>query len=113
MSRMIFKRYKSIYIHTKLVYGVFELQPTDFRLFLFPIIMWGRSRHLFGFIFHRWNNVKAVMGSALPYRAYFSISLLYFPSLDFRIGNGKNWFWIRNENYYGWKVHRQNVRNGF
>lgn len=44
---------------------------------------------------------------------YLSINFLYLPSLDFRIGNGKNWFLIRNENWYGYKCHQQNKKVKF
>jgi len=109
---MIKKGWKALYIHSKLVYGMFELQPTDLRLYLFPIII-SRARHLFGFTYHRWSNPKAITREALPKLAYFSISIFYMPSLDFRIGNGKSWFWVRNENLYGWKCHRHNKRVSF
>jgi len=118
---MIKKGWKSFYIQGKLIYGLFELNPFDFRIYLFPIIINHQSRHLFGFTFYRWrmievNNSFFVFLSrtkTVSRRCYLSISFLYMPSLDFRIGNGKTWFWIRNENIYGWIVRQKNVKNGW
>lgn len=110
---MIKRGWKALYIHSKLLYCLFELCHTDFRVYSFPILIRERCRHLFGFTFHRWPNPKKVGRETLPKCAYLSISLLYLPSLDFRIGNGKTWLWVRNENLYGWKCHRRNSRVSF
>ena len=110
---MIKRGWKALYVHSKLLFCLFELQPADFRVYSFPIIIRERARHLFGFTFHRWGNPKTCRRETLPKCAYLSISLLYLPSLDFRIGNGKTWFWIRNENWYGYLCHRRNSRVSF
>ena len=104
--------WKALYINGKWIHGLFELQPLDFRLYLLPIII-GRARHLFGFTFHRWGNPKTVRRETMPKCAYLSISLFYLPSIDFRIGDTKTWFWVRNENVYAWKCHRHNKRVSF
>lgn len=57
--------------------------------FVLPII--NRGRELFGIHFYTWGKSKS---------AFLSIGLFYLPSIDFRIGNNKTWFWIRNENIY-------------
>lgn len=68
--------------------------------FVFPFLY--RSRALFSFHLHKWDKQPAI---------YLTIELLFFPSLDFRIGDGKTWRWIRNENWYGYKIHKQNKKN--
>lgn len=109
----ITKGYKALHIHSKLLFCMFEFTPVDFRFYSFAIIIKQRARHFFGFTFHRWGNPKTINREALPKCAYFSISLLYMPSLDFRVGNHKTWFWIRNENWYGYKCQRRNSRVSF
>ena len=46
----------------------------------------------FLFLFHHYN-----WGKNNPKKMYLSFGFLFLPVLDFRIGNGKTWFWIRNE----------------
>lgn len=70
--------------------------------FVFPFLF--RSRALFSFQLHKWDKKPAI---------YLSIEVLFLPSLDFRIGNGKTWLWIRNENWYGYKIHKQNKKITF
>lgn len=67
--------------------------------FVFPFLF--RSRALFSFHLHKWDNKPAM---------YLSIEVFFLPSLDFRIGDGKTWLWIRNENWYGYKIHKQNKK---
>ena len=44
---------------------------------------------------------------------YLTVEFLFLPSLDFRIGDGKTWFWIRNENWYAYKIRKQNKKITF
>lgn len=108
--------WKALYIDNKILHCMFELSVIDFRFYFLPLIIpdkyGGRCRHLFGFTFHHWNNPKKIHG-AMPKKAYLSISLLYLRSLDFRIGDGNTWLWIRNENLYAYKVHRRNRKLRF
>lgn len=67
--------------------------------FVLPIIE--RSRSLLGVHFYTWDKSKA---------GYLSIKLLYLPGLNFRIGNKKTWFWLRNENIYAYKCRRNNQK---
>lgn len=96
------KRWKSFYITSKLAYGVFEICPINFRLYIGCIVYNPNkhARHLFGFTFYRWQQPKNYRLVTLPNCAYFSISLLYFPALDFRIGNGQTWFYVRCEQFH-------------
>ena len=74
------------FIHSK-------LHPaTDFGFSLFGFVLpcINRHRSLIAARFYTWNKIPA---------GFMSLSILYLPSLDFRIGNGKTWFWIRCENY--------------
>ena len=104
------KCWKALYINSKLIHGTFEIMPIDFRFYTFPIIIKERCRHLFGFTFHRWEDRKTIRGKAIPKCAYLSISIFYLPSLDFRIGDGNTWLYIRNENFYGWLCYRRNQK---
>lgn len=70
--------------------------------FLFPFLY--RSRALFSFNIYTWDKRPAL---------YLSVELLFLPSLDFRIGNGKTWIWIRNENWYGYKCNQRNKKIKF
>jgi hypothetical protein len=108
---MIKTGWKALYINYKLLSCMFELCPVDFRVYVLPIDIFGRSRHFFGFTFHRWQNPKTVSREALPKCAYLSISLFYLPDLEFRIGNGKTWLWLRNENIFAWKIRRRNEKS--
>lgn len=70
--------------------------------FVFPFLY--RSLALFSFHLYTWDKRPAL---------YLSIEILFLPSLDFRVGNGETWFWVRSENLYGWKCHRRNSRVTF
>ena len=50
------------------------------------------NHHRFFFLFHYYN-----WGKNHPKKMYLSFGILFLPVLDFRIGNGNTWFWIRNE----------------
>lgn len=69
--------------------------------FYFPII---GHRGLFSFHFYTWEKKwkSAMIG----------MGLLYLPFIEFRIGDGKSWWSIRCEQYYGWKLKRLN-KGGF
>lgn len=83
-------------LHPSIRYG--------FTLFGFVLPLIERHRSLLGINFYTWDEKPA---------GYLSINFLYLPSLDFRIGNGKTWLWIRNGNWYGYKIHKQNKKITF
>ena len=51
------------------------------------------------FRFYTWNEKPA---------CYVSFRILWMQYLDFRIGNSKTWFYIRCENYYAWRISKEN-----
>ena len=111
MKQKIIKRgWKALYVHSKLLDCLFELYPIDFRVYAFPITIKGRARHLFGFTFHRWQNPRTVNRESVPKCSYLSFDIFYLPSLDFRIGDGKKWLWVRSENWYAYKCYKENRR---
>jgi hypothetical protein len=79
--------------------------------FIFPDKYGGHASALFRFHFsqYRYDPLETNM-QGYTTRAYISFQVLYLPSLDFRVGNGKTWLSIRSENYYAWKVNRQNKK---
>lgn len=72
-----------------------------FSLFGFILPVIDRCRHLFFFRFFTWDKTPA---------AYLTFSFLYLPSIDFRIGNGRTWWYIRNENLHMWLCRRRTAK---
>jgi len=69
--------------------------------FVLPVIE--RHRCLLGFHFYTWRRVKKC--GSIGFRFF------YLPELEFIIGNGKTWWYIRCQNLYAWKLHRQNIKD--
>jgi len=57
-------------------------------------------RYLFLFHYYNW-------GRNHPKKMYLSFGIFYLTVLDFRIGNGKTWLWIRNENLHSFLMTRK------
>ena len=87
-------------IHWKWIFDNWS-KETEFGINILRFVFLFRSRALFSFHLHKWDNKPAI---------YLSIEVLFLPSFDFRIGNGETWLWIRNENLYGYKIYKQNKK---
>lgn len=87
------------WIHSKM-HPETEFTVTILGLVL-PII--DQHRCLFGITFYTWAKTKRA--------GLLNIRILYLPSIEFRIGNGKSWLHIRNENFFKWKVMRRNKKS--
>ena len=69
--------------------------------FVLPVI--DRHRCLLGFQFNNWRSVE---------KCYLiGFRFLYLPDLEFMIGNGKSWLYIRCQNLYAYKCHRENLKH--
>ena len=59
---------------------------------------------LIGFVFYTW-------GINYPKKCYISFRL--YKSLEFRVGNGKKWLYIRCENLYSYKLNKKRRKAKF
>jgi len=71
------------------------LRESNFGLSILQV----KGRCLFGFSFQTCVKSKG---------CYLTFSLLYLPAIAFRIGNGRSWLYIRNENLYAYICSRKN-----